>query len=420
MLDVLKNRNFSLLWTAGLVSMIGNWVLMAAIPFYIFELTGSAMATAGVFMAFLAPGIIFGSIAGVFVDRWNKLRTMLVVNLIQIVVVLALTMVQSAEQSWILFVVLFVESSIAQFFGPAENALLPKLVNEDQLVAANSLNSMNDNLARLIGPAIGGVVLATYGFANVVIIDAASFGLAALLIFAVMMSFSEEKAVSAVETKPEPVPVMTVRQKVAELTADWKAGLGIVRSKSILSNTFTVIGIALFADAIISAILVIFLQEELGMSSAEFGYIMTARGIGGLIGGLTLGQLGDRINPRHLLSGSLLMLATVIFIAVNVTALWVLMVAMVFGGIPAVGMFIAVQTIFHKNAPEEYLGRVFGLFQTVLMLLMFLGSAVAGLLGESVNASTIMFGAVAIYTFAALLGFWLMSERRLMAKAVAG
>ncbi|MEM9777880.1 MAG: MFS transporter, partial [Chloroflexota bacterium] len=416
--DVLKNRNFMMLWSAGLVSIIGNWVLLAAIPFYIFDLTGSAMATAGVFMAFLAPGIIFGSIAGVFVDRWDKLRTMLVVNLIQMVVVLLLTFVQSAEQSWILFVVLFIESSIAQFFGPAENALLPKLVAEDQLVAANSLNSMNDNLARLIGPAIGGVVLAVYGFSSVVVIDAASFGLAALLIFFVMVSYQRQSASEPVQT--EPAKLVMLKARINEIVEEWQAGLGIIRSKPILSNTFIVIGIALFADAIISAILVIFLQEDLGMGSAEFGYIMTARGIGGLIGGIALGQIGERINPRYVLSVSLLALSLAIFAAVNVTTLTALIVIMVVGGIPAVTMFVAVQTIFHKNSPEEYLGRVFGLFQTVLMLLMFLGSAIAGIVGESVPARQLMIGAVVIYLFAAVLGLWLMSERRMIAETAVG
>lgn len=414
MISVLKNRNFTLLWTAGLVSIIGNWVLLAALPFYIFEITGSALATAGIFMAFLAPGILLGSIAGVFVDRWDKLRTMLVVNIIQAVVVLLLTFVQSAEQIWIIFVVLFIESSISQFFGPAENAFLPKLVAEDQLMAANSLNSMNDNLARLIGPAIGGVVLAVYGFSSVVFIDAFSFVLAALLILAVMFTYvSEEKPIGQDQLKVEGNrSLVAIRKKVNELFVEWREGLNIVKSKSVLSNTFVIMGVALFADAIISAILVIFLQEEVGMGSAEFGYIMTARGIGGLIGGILIGQIGDRINPKYLLSGSLVLISGVIFVAVHLTSLPALIVAMVIGGIPAVGMFVSVQTIFQKNAPEEYLGRVFGLFQTVLMLLMFLGSAAGGLLGESVPASQIMIGASVIYIIAALLGMWLMGKRQ--------
>ena len=408
MLAVFKNRNFTLLWLAGLISIIGNWVLLAALPFYVFELTGSAMATAGVFMAFMAPGIFLGSIAGVFVDRWDYLRTMFMVNLLQLVVVLLLVFVQAAGSSWIIFAVLFVQSSIAQFFGPAENALLPKLVEEEQLVAANSLNSMNDNLARLIGPAIGGLTLAVYGFSSVVLIDAISFGLAAGLIFVVMVSYTRpEIKVDAIDPELQE-KTTTLGGKVKEIWGEWQEGFAVVRGKSILSATFVVIGCALFADAIISAILVIFLQEELGMGSAEFGYIMTARGVGGLLGGLLAGQFGGLIKPRHMLSFSLFALSIVILIAVNFTTLPSLLVAMILGGIPAVAMFIAVQTIFQKNAPEAFLGRVFGLFQTVLMLLMFLGSGVAGLLGEIVSAFWLLTAGALIYIVAGLLGLWLM------------
>ena len=408
MLAVLKNRNFTLLWFAGLISIIGNWVLLAALPFYIFELTGSAMATAGVFMAFMAPGIFLGSIAGVFVDRWDKLRTMLVVNLIQAGVVLLLTMVQSAEQSWIIFLVLVIESSVAQFFGPAENSLLPKLVSEEHLVAANSLNSMNDNLARLVGPAIGGLVLAVYGFSSVVLIDALSFGLSATLIFIVMLTYQA----GSNPLNASAVSAMTLRVRIAEVWAEWQGGFKIVRSESILKITFALIGVALFADAIISAIFVIFLQQDIGFSSVEFGYIMTARGVGGLIGGLAIAQFGARINPRHMLSVSLLVLSGVILAAVNFTTLPAFLIAMVVAGIPAVGMMIAVQTIFQKRTPEAYLGRVFGLFQTVVMLLMFLGSWVAGLLGEAVPTIHVLLFAASIYVVAGLSGIWLLRNRK--------
>ena len=408
MIAVLKNRNFTLIWLAGLISMMGNWVLLAALPFYIYELTGSAMATAGVFMAFMLPGIFLGSIAGVFVDRWSKLTTMLIVNLLQIGVVLVLTFAQTVEMAWVVYLVLVLEASIAQFFGPAENSLLPRLVDEKDLVAANSLNSMNDNIARLIAPAVGGLVLAAYGFTSVVLIDALTYLVAAGLILVVWLTYSEQSEATNANEAKHGTPV-TLGEKVKEVVAEWRAGFQLVRSKPILSNTFVVIAIALLADAIITGILVIFLQEDLGMGSTEFGYTMTARGIGGLLGAVLLGQLGERFDSRHILSGSLVLLSVTIFVAV----LWVrsltgLMLVMVIGGMPAVGMFVAVQTIFQTNAPEAYLGRVFGLFQTVLTLLMFFGYLFGGLLGEAFPPSPIMLTGAVIYILAALLGIGLM------------
>ena len=136
---LLKQRNFALIWAGGLISMIGNWVLLTALPFYVYAMTGSALATSGILMAYIAPGVLFSSVAGVFADRWDRRRTMLVMALSQGGVTLVLVLVQSTEWLWVVYVVTFAQSSLGQFFGPAENALLPSLVGKEQLMAANSM-----------------------------------------------------------------------------------------------------------------------------------------------------------------------------------------------------------------------------------------------------------------------------------------
>jgi MFS family permease len=182
MIATLRNKNFALLWAGGLISMIGNWILIAAMPFHIYSLTGSALATSGFLIAYLIPGILFSSVAGVFVDRWDRKRTMLAASLAQSAVILALVVVQSAELVWLIYVVAFIESTLSHFFGPAENALLPRLVGEEHLVSANSMNAMNDNLGRLIGPALGGALLGVVGYSSVIVADSVSYLIAAVLI----------------------------------------------------------------------------------------------------------------------------------------------------------------------------------------------------------------------------------------------
>ena len=142
MKETFRNRNFSLLWLAGLVSLLGNWMLIAALPFHIYAVTGSALATSAWLMAYILPGVLFGSVAGVFVDRWDRRRTMLIVSVLQMLVMPFLLLVNSPEWIWIVYVVGFLESTLSQFFGPAESALLPNLVGEEHLVSANSLNAL--------------------------------------------------------------------------------------------------------------------------------------------------------------------------------------------------------------------------------------------------------------------------------------
>ncbi|HYF61961.1 MAG TPA: MFS transporter, partial [Herpetosiphonaceae bacterium] len=133
MIAVLRQRNFALLWSSGFISMVGDWMLFTALPIYIYQLTGSALATSISFMTRMLPGLLFGSLAGVFVDRWDRKRIMLICNLLLAASLLPLLLVRSAEWVWIVYFTTFASSLAGQFFGPAENALLPRLVGEDQL-----------------------------------------------------------------------------------------------------------------------------------------------------------------------------------------------------------------------------------------------------------------------------------------------
>src|ERR687891_2526367 len=105
MLRVLRQRNFALLWIGGLISMIGDWVLIVGLPAEIYRRTGSTLATAGMVLAYLVPSLALGSIAGVFVDRWNRRRLMIVVDLLLAACLLPLMFVD-ALGLWVAYVVL--------------------------------------------------------------------------------------------------------------------------------------------------------------------------------------------------------------------------------------------------------------------------------------------------------------------------
>ncbi len=182
MLTVLRQRNFALVWVAGLISLTGDWLLSVALPLVVYELTGSTLATAATVATRVLPRLLLGSVAGVFVDRWDRRRTMIAANLLLGLCLLPLLLVRSADWLWLLYLVSFVQAILAQFLAPAENALLPLLVAEADLVPANALNGLNNNLARLVGPPLGGLVVAAWGLGGAALLDAASFLVAAGLV----------------------------------------------------------------------------------------------------------------------------------------------------------------------------------------------------------------------------------------------
>src|SRR5579885_89894 len=185
MLAILRQRDFALLWSGDVISIVGDWVLIVGLPIYILILTHSVLATGAMLIAARIPSLLFGPVAGVFVDRWDRKRVMIVANALFALWLLPLLLVNSLERVWVVYLVQFAESSIGQFFMPAESALLPNLVRKEQLVAANSLNSLSDNLARLVGPALGGIIIGLAGLPGVVLVDAVSFILAGLLLMGI-------------------------------------------------------------------------------------------------------------------------------------------------------------------------------------------------------------------------------------------
>jgi len=405
MMSIFRNRNFSLIWFAGLISIMGNWIIMVALPYHIYNVTGSALATSAWLMASILPGVLFSSVAGVFVDRWDRKKTMIFTNLLQMLVVLMLVLVKSPEYIWIVYVVGFLESTLSQFFGPAESALLPQLVDEEHLMQANSMNALNDNLGRVIGPVIGGVLLGIWGLNSIIVADALSYLLSATLIGFIV-------APSLLEKVKDSPAVESARENFTSVWVEWQAGLKVIFEDKILQNIFVISGIALFADGIMSALLVVFMQGEVGANATEFGWMMTARGVGGIVGGLLLGQLGSKLSNRQLISWGLVLmggLITVILLNPNI-----LLIVILAGltGIPAIAWIAGLQTQLQQSTTDEYRGRIFGTFGTTISLLMLVSSGLAGATADIFSAKILIFVAALISISAGLLAAFILQNSK--------
>src|SRR5436305_11439853 len=98
-------RNFGLVWIGGLISLTGDWMLLTALPVYVYQLTGSTLATGAMLAARVVPRILLGSVAGVFVDRWDRRQTLIVANLLLAVGLLPLLLVSSGQQLWLVYLI---------------------------------------------------------------------------------------------------------------------------------------------------------------------------------------------------------------------------------------------------------------------------------------------------------------------------
>lgn len=382
MLATLRRRDFALVWLGGLISMMGDWVLYIALPIYVYQLTGSALATSAMFVSSTIPALFFGSVAGVFVDRWDRKHTMVIANLLLTIGLLPLLLVRSADQVWLVYIVSFFEAMVAQFFNPAENAFLPKLAGEEHLVAANSLNSLNNNLARLIGPPLGGVVAAGFGLMGVVLVDALTFLLAAALVLLVRTSGSVQRA--GVEQTTE-----AAERAWRAVWREWRAGLALVRRERLIAVLMAIFAITAFGEGVMGVIFVVWVTEVLHGGAQEMGWLMSAQAVGGLLGGLAIGALSSRLSTYRLASlgpfaFGLLDIALFTYPLV-LSGLWpgLLLIAIV--GLPAAACGASWTTLMQTGVQDEYRGRVFGAIGTTQSLLSLLGLLVAGMLGGLVS-----------------------------------
>lgn len=389
MLVVLRQRNFALLWFGQLISLTGDYVLIVALPFYTYQLTGSVLATGVMFLVQALPGLFLGSLAGVFVDRWDRRWTMIASDLLRAGVLLFLLLVRSRDLVWIIYVVAFTEQLISLFFIPAKGAIIPNLVEEQHLMAANSLNSTSDAITRLVGPPLGGALLALLGLSSTVFIDSASYLVSAVMILLISMPARSLPAGQALavdqkeETEQKTKSGMLVT--LAGVWREWLDGLRLVIHERILLTLFVAGAIIMLSQGIINVLIVVFVKAILHGDASTFGLLITFQGIGMLAGAVLVGQLGKRLKPAYLLALGTVPAGMAVLAIVNVANIVLTLALITVVGVLVVSFFITEQTLLQSAVADEYRGRVLGAYSTTSSLFYIIGigcgSVLGGLLG---------------------------------------
>ena len=410
MLATLRNRNFALVWVGGFISLAGDWLLMIGLPIYTYTLTHSALATGAMFMAAALPRMLLASVAGVFVDRWNRQRTMIVFDLLLAAGLVPLLFVHSKDTLWLVYVVAVVEGILAQFYTPAESAILPTLVTKDQLISANSLNALNKNLARLVGPALGGFVVGVGGLRGVTLLDALSFVLAALLVALVRIQSRPAAQAAAASAGEEESGTETVARTEKKLWREWREGLGLIPGSRVLKVYFVIFAAMGLGEGIFSVLLVVFALKTLRGQPELLGLMMSAQAIGGLLGSLIVAPFGKRVSPYRLLGVCAFLFGLVDLAIVDApsfvphaAAVNVVLALFVVVGIPSVGLGIGTDSGVQMAVPNEYLGRIFGVATALLSLMMLVGMALASALGDRVGVVPVLNGQGGMYALSGLL-----------------
>lgn len=378
MLRLLRTRNFALLWWGGLISNMGDWMLLVGLSYEVYRRTESTLGPMGTVVSFLLPSILFGSIAGVFVDRWDRQRLMVWVNIVLAVLLLPLLLL-NVTGVWIAFLVLTASSCVQQLFQPAQVALVPRLIEDTgaELIQANSLIGVSQHLSRLIGPAIGGVAFAVGGLPAVVLADAVSF-----LISAAMIALIRGRSFRPVRAESIEHAASSAWHR---LTLEWRDGLRVMRSQPILRALLYFMSITRIGEGLTIVLFVPWVVVALHSDQSGYGWLLSTQAIGGLAGAIVIGRYANRINPLFLLIAGALLFGVIDLGLFTYPAIfpyiWPALIVMVIVGVPGAAMQASWVTLPQMYTSDSHRGRVMGAIGAVGGLGSLIGAIFAGILG---------------------------------------
>jgi MFS family permease len=364
---------------ASAASQIGNWLYNAALLGYVYGETHSAVWVGAATIFRGLPYVLVGPFGGVVADRYPRRTVLLAGDGLRMLLMAALAATVATAGPVALVIAL---TALASTAGCAEKAaamaLLPGLVGEVRLGAANALLHTVQALGVVIGPAIGAILLAVAPAWVAFAANGATFAVSALLISAI---------------RPDRAPADERTSGVAQLVA----GMRTVRTTAFALWLIVVVAMAEFTYGAQTVQLVVYARQSLGLGSGGYGVLLTAAGVGGLLSAVANGRLatGKQVSLIVIIAGSLACAAQLAYAGVR--ALTIALVVTVIGSAGLVSCQVVGETALARIVPREALGRVIGIFSAASRTAIIGGAVLASVLvaSTSLRASLLTLGAAA-------------------------
>jgi len=385
------NRNLQLLFGGQVVSSFGDWLYVLALGILAYEITGSATVVAVLTFARLLPYAVLLPFSGMLADRGNRKVLMISADLGRGACMFGLLFAGSEETLWIAYPLVFLATMFSSLFQPAMSSVLPAIVgDEEKLVEANSIWSQMDSVSFVLGPALGGV-LALLGAPELAfVINGATF-----LVSAATLLFVHIPPREAPETAEGDEEEGWLSETLAGFRFLFRENEGVLAAL-----TVALVGLSFTGGGIWTLILVLS-DEAFGLGTEGSGFLNSAYGVGGVVGGFAAGYLASkvRLGPAVIWS---IGAGSAVFICLGISPAGVLpFVIMFVVGILDIMVDVNGTTIIQTGTPEKLLGRVFGAFDGVLILAMLAGALIVGplidLLGPRTTTVVSMLVALGIF-----------------------
>ncbi len=399
----LINRNFTLLSVAQGISSMGDFVYSTTLLIWVFALGGSAAAVSGVLVAQALPMFVLGPLAGVFVDRWHRLRTMLTSDLTRTVIALLPLLAPGPLRLPAIYTSVLLISAISCFFNPARSAVIQVIVSEQQQSQAASIGQVTFALAIILGPALASPLYFLVGPVIAVSINAASYLLSAACLWRMRVP-SADLLPSAFKSKTG--SLVQTASGMGAILREMRAGFGFVlKTRMLLIMTILVL-IGMFGAGAVNALDIIFVTQRLHASASLYGYLGATGGLGMLIGAIGAGLLAKRVPARRMLAGSVILLGLgLVIYALQVWFVMALVITLLMSSTQG-GIEIGFAPLLMSVTPRHLMGRVQSVLNTAMFGASMLSSALAGFLGTLLPAYLVLLSGGLLLALAGVFGWF--------------
>ncbi|BBG05848.1 putative MFS family arabinose efflux permease [Pseudonocardia autotrophica] len=385
---VFAQRRYRRLWSARTVSQCGDVFATVALALLVFDLTGSALGVSAVVFAEILPVLLLAPLAGTIVDRLPRVAVMVAADLWR--AVLAVALIVLGDNVAAVYVIAFGLSLGAVFFNPAANSVLPALVRDDELVAANSGVWTAAVLSQIALAPLAGVLYAALGAGAAFGINAASFVLSAVLLAGLRV----------------PAAVRSTERR--GFFADAIAGLRVLGTDRLLRALGAGQLLAALSAGATSALLVVLAREHFELPPSGYGFLLGAIGVGAELGPLVLTRLVS--NPRRpaFVFGPYVVRGVVDVVLATFATLPVALVALAVYGLGTSSGAVTFNSLLQAHTPEHLRGRIFASFDVFWQLGRLVSLLVGGLLAVAIGIQAVYYLGGALLLLAAVIGWTAM------------
>lgn len=378
--ELLRDKNFSFLWLAQIISNFGDRLNQMALIGLVYTRTpGSTIELAKLLSFTILPVFIIGPLAGGYVDRWDRKRTMIACDLLRgVLVFLIPTVVLHSKSMAPIYVIVFIIFSITRFFLTSKLSIIPDIVGKDKLLLANSLSSTTMMIATIIGFGFSGIIVAMFGPRAGFYIDSMSYFISSLMLCFVNVGTYGKVQYPSLKDRFKGVIKKTIFQ-------DIKEGILYLKSHKDIRMIANTMFILMAGVGSIYIVIIVFIQEALHSSTQHLGLLVMLLGIGLLLGSIVYGRFGSQFAKKHVINSGLFITGAVIVIFTVCLKLvpsffMAGFLAMVLG-LTGAPIIVSSNTLLHEVMADDMRGRTFSSLEIIMhigfLLFMFLTSLTA-------------------------------------------